>query len=70
MRAAWDVPVDKYIRDLVEGKVDSISFTRDRPYHYFFARRFEKSLSITIKDAERIIDFSIPLQEVEKILAA
>jgi len=69
-RATWNVPIGKYVRDLAEGKVDSISFTKDKPYYYFFGRRFEKSLSITIKEAERIIEFSIPLHEVEKILTA
>jgi len=69
-RATWNVPVGKYVRDLVEGRVDSVSFTKDKPYYYFFGRRFEKSLSITIKEAERIIEFSIPLHEAEKILTA
>jgi len=68
IKAAWNIPIGKYLRDIVEGKVDSISFTKDRPYYYFFGRRFEKSLSITIKQDEKVIDFSIPLQEVEKIL--
>jgi len=69
-RATLNVPIGKYVRDLVEGRVDSISFTKDRPYYYFFGRRFEKLLSITIKEAERIIEFSIPLHEAEKILTA
>lgn len=68
IKAAWNIPIGKYLRDIVEGRVDAISFTRDRPYYYFFGRRFEKSLSITIKESEKVIDFSIPLQEVEKIL--
>lgn len=70
VRAVWNIPVVKYVRDLVEGRVDAISLTKDNPYLYFFARRFEESLSITIKDAERVIDFSVPLRDVEKILIA
>jgi len=68
MEAVWKIPIKKYIRDLLDGKIDSISLTKDKPYFYFFGRCFEKSLSITIKEAEKIIDFSIPLCEVEKIL--
>jgi len=68
IKATSNIPIGKYLRDIVEGRVDSISFTKDRPYYYFFGRRFEKSLSITIKESEKVIDFSIPLQKVEKIL--
>ncbi len=70
LRATHSIPIDKYIRDLLEQRVDSISFTKDRPYYYFHARRFEASLSFTIKDSEKIIDFSVPLREVEKMLTA
>jgi hypothetical protein len=68
-RATSNVPVHRYIRDLLEGKIDSISFTKDKPYCYFFARRFELLLSLTIKENERVIDFSLPLLDAEKILA-
>lgn len=64
IRATWDIPIDKYFQDLLEEKVDSISFTKDEPYYHFFARRFNKSLSVTIKETERVIDFSTPLQEI------
>lgn len=50
VRAVWNIPVAKYVRDLVEGTVDAISLTKDDPYLYFFARHFEESLSITIKE--------------------
>lgn len=70
MRAAWDAPVAGYVRDLVSGRVDAISFTKDEPYCYFFARRLVDSLSVTIKDAEQIIEFSVPLRDAEKLLIA
>ncbi|MCX6659620.1 MAG: hypothetical protein NTX81_04480 [Candidatus Bathyarchaeota archaeon] len=70
MSVVWNIPINRYLRDLLERTVDSISFTKDKPYCYFFARRLEKSLSITIKEAEKIIELSVPLGEVEKILMA
>jgi len=70
MRALLDVPIGKYVRDLVNGVVDTISFTKDEPYYYFFARRFQDSLSVSIKDVERIIEFSVPLRDAEKMLIA
>ena len=68
IKAVWNIPINNYLQDMLEGRLDSISFTKDKPYHYFFGRRFEKTLSITIKDDEKVIDFSIPLYEIEKIL--
>ena len=68
IKAAYNIPINKYIRDMLDGTIDSVSFTKDKPYCHFFGRRFENSLSITIKEAEKIIDFSIPLCEVGKIL--
>jgi len=68
MSAICNIPLSRYLRDLLEGSVDSISFTKDKPYYYFFSRRFEKSISITIKETERIMEFSIPLDDVEKII--
>ncbi len=68
MRAVWNVPIENYIRDLLDRKVDAVSLTKDKPYYYFFARRFEKSLSITIKESEKVVDFSIPLHEAQKML--
>jgi len=68
LRAASNVPIDRYLRDLLEGKMDSVSFTKDKPYCYFFGRRLDKFLAITIKEAERIVEFTIPLEEAKKTL--
>jgi len=70
IRVAWNVPIAGYVRDLIEGRVDAISFTRDEPFYYFSARRMTDSLSVTIKDASRVIDFSVPLRDAEKMLIA
>jgi len=48
--------------------VDSVSVAKDSPYCYFHARRLEKSLSITIKEKDRIIEFSMPVHEAKRIL--
>lgn len=70
IRAAWGIPILRYFQDLLDGKVDSVAFTKDKPYYYFFGRRFEKSISVTVKEAEKIIEFSMPLSEAEKLLTA
>ena len=70
LRATYNVPINQYMRDLLEQKVDSISFTKDSPYYYFYARRLDRAIAITFKEAERVIEFSVPLHEVEKMLIA
>ncbi|MGB9023816.1 MAG: hypothetical protein WCC94_10335 [Candidatus Bathyarchaeia archaeon] len=70
IQAAWGIPVAGYVRDLIEGRVDAVSLTKDEPYCYFFARRVTDFLSITIKDGEQVIEFSVPLRDAEKLLIA
>jgi len=70
MKAVWNIPILQYLKDLMDGSVDSVSFTKDKPYYYFFGRRFKKSISITIKEDEKTIEFSIPLEEVNKIITS
>jgi hypothetical protein len=70
LRATYNVPIDHYMRDLIDKKVDSISFTKDSPYYYFFARRLGSSIAVTYKETTRVIEFSLPMQEAEKVLAA
>jgi hypothetical protein len=69
LRVKHNVPVDRYIEDLIERKVDSISITKDSPYYYFFARRLEGAIAVTYKEAGRVIEFSLPMQEAQKMLA-
>jgi hypothetical protein len=56
------------VQDLLGGTVDSVSVAKDSPYCYFHARRLEKALSVTIKEKDRIVEFSLPLHEAKRIL--
>ena len=56
--------------DLVHGKIDSISFTKDSPYRYLFARRLGSSIAVTYKEEAKIIEFSLPVEEAERTLTA
>ncbi len=68
MNAVWNISLHKYLEDLGNGVVDSVSFTKDKPYHYFFARRYRNNIAITIKETDKTINFSIPSQDITKIL--
>lgn len=51
---------------LIERKADSFSFTKDRPYHYFYARITEDSIIIKLRTKRKDIEFSLPLESLEK----
>ncbi len=68
LRAVYKISLGRYVQDLLAGIVDSVSVAKDSPYCYFHARRLEKSLSITIKEKDRIVEFSMPLHEAKRIL--
>jgi hypothetical protein len=70
LRVTYNVPINEYLRDLIDRKVDSISFTKDNPYYYFYGRRLDRLLAVTFKEAGKVVEFSLPLQEVEKTLFA
>jgi uncharacterized protein YoxC len=69
LKATTQIPIARYFRDLLEQKVDCFSFTKDQPYLYFFARRLDKALAVTIKEINRVIDFSVPIREMQEIIA-
>ncbi len=66
--AKYRITLLKYLGDLARGEIDSVSVTKDKPYCYFFARRFEDSLSVTVKESDRIIEFSYPIAELERLI--
>jgi len=63
LKATLAVPVEDYLQNLIDGKVHSLSFTKNDPYCYFFARRFQNNILITVKDRIRIIDFTLSLNK-------
>lgn len=51
---------------LKEKKADSFSFTKDRPYHYFYARIAEENIVIRLRTEEKDVEFSLPVVSLEK----
>jgi hypothetical protein len=68
LSAKYRIDLVKYLGDLARGEIDSVSVTKDKPYFYFFARRFEDSLSIAIKESDRIVEFTYPIAELERLV--
>lgn len=54
------------IEMLKEKKADSFSFTKDRPYHYFYARITEDNIIIKLRTEEKDVEFSLPIKSLER----
>lgn len=51
---------------LKERKADSFSFTKDRPFHYFYARIAEEKIVIRLRTEEKDVEFSLPVESLKK----
>jgi len=62
MKARDDLPVFRLLDILADGKVDSISFNRDDPHCYFYARAHKDYVSMIIRKSSegKDIEFQIP----------
>ena len=62
MRAKDDLPVFKLLNILADGNVDSVSFSRDDPHCYFYARAHKDYISMIIRKSGEgeDIEFQVP----------
>ncbi len=67
LTARYQISLGKYFRDLINGTIDCVTLTKDKPSFYFYARRYDKNISISLNESDRIIEFSIPIDEAEKL---
>lgn len=52
------------LKVLKEGKANSFSFTKDNPYHYFYARVTEENVIFKLKTKEKETEFRLPLEQL------
>jgi len=52
------------LKVLKEGKADSFSFTKDNPYHYFYARMTEEVVILKLRTRKKEIEFRVPLEQL------
>jgi len=67
MKARDDLPVLELLDLLVDGKMDSVSFSRDFPHCYFYARTHADYVSMIIRrmDEGKEIEFQVPLKTLK-----
>jgi hypothetical protein len=51
------------LKVLINGKADSFSFTKDNPFHYFYARITSADIIFKMKTKEGETEFRVPLEE-------
>lgn len=61
-----DWSIFKALDLLKERKADSFSFTKDRPFHYFYARIIEENIVVRLRTEEKNVEFTLPVENLEK----
>jgi hypothetical protein len=51
---------------LKQKKADSLSVTKEKPFHYFYARLSKKTIIIRLQTSEQEIEFKIPIEELKE----
>ncbi len=62
------LPVFDVLKILIERKVNSLSFTRDDPYFYFYSRLDENEVLIKYNDLEKEIEISMAIPVLKTII--
>jgi hypothetical protein len=67
MKAKDELPVFKLLDLLFDGKIDSVSFSRDSPHCYFYARMHTDYISMIIRRSEegKDMEFQVPLKTLK-----
>jgi len=51
---------------LKQRKADSLSITKENPFHYFYARLSEKTIIIRVQTSEQETEFRLPIESIKK----
>jgi hypothetical protein len=51
---------------LKQGKANSLSITKEKPFHYFYARVSGKAIIIRLQTSEQETEFKIPIEELKE----
>jgi hypothetical protein len=51
---------------LKSQKADSLSITKEKPFHYFYARLSKKMITIRLQTSEKETEFKLPIEKLAK----
>ena len=52
------------LRTLKQKKADSLSITKEKPFHHFYARRSGKTILVRLQTSDMETEFRLPIEEV------
>jgi|SRR5205807_7078857 len=61
--AKYSLPVQDAIRFLKQGRADSISLSKEKPYANFHATRFKERILVSIREASKDIELELQIPE-------
>lgn len=59
-------PIFDILDILKHKKADSFSITKEKPFHYFYARLSEKTIIIKLQTSEQETEFRLPIEKLKK----
>lgn len=51
---------------LKQRKADSFSITKEKPFHYFYARVMEKVIILQLQTSEQETEFRLPIEAIKR----
>ena len=51
---------------LKQRKADSLSITKEEPFHYFYARLSGETITISLQTSEKETEFKLPIERLKK----
>jgi len=61
-----DLPVFESLNILLQGKINTVSFSKDNPYRYFYARLDRDSISVKLRKLREEIEFKVKPKTLRK----
>lgn len=63
-----NLPIFDILRILMNRKVNSLSFTRDDPYFYFYSRLDDDGALIRFNELEREVEISLTIEALRNVI--
>lgn len=59
-------PIFNVLDILKRKKADCLSITKEKPFHYFYARLSGKAIIITLQTSEKETEFRLPIEKLKE----
>ncbi len=66
LRSKEELPVLEVLKILRASKTDSISLSKDRPFHFLYVRKNRNCFDITLRESEKEVEFKMPIKALDE----